>query len=432
MKIAIVGGGFTGLSAAKKLLEAGHQVDLLEKGEYLGGLASSVEIGDTKLEVFYHHIFTSDHEVQELVKELDLNEDLMWLESKMGFFVNEQIFEFGTPISLLKFKPLNIFDKIRFGISVIRLQMLNDWKRLEHITAKEWLLNNAGAKVYKTCWEPLLRTKFGEKHDKISMAWFWGKIKLRGSTRSEAKTKEQLGYLKGSFERLGDRLVEKLKDIGLSIQLNAEISGIHSKGDQVLLSINNIYKKYDKVLVTVPLPLVPNLITDLPKDYLQQIGQIEYTSVICTILIMNRSFSDIYWLNIGDTSIPFGGLIEHTNMVHDSGYNNKHILYISNYTFMSDPLYHSTDKEVMNEYMIHLKKINPSFDESWIEEVKVFRAQFAQPVILCNYSSIKPDFKTPSKGIYIANMSHIYPEDRGMNYAIKTGYKVAEEMLSDI
>lgn len=238
MKVAVVGGGFTGLSAAKKLLESGHSVDVYEKGSRLGGLANSIEMENTKLEIFYHHIFTSDHEVQELIKEFGLSDDLVWLESKMGFFVENEIYEFGTPISLIKFKPLNFIDKIRFGVSVIRLQLINDWKALESITAKEWLLQNAGEKVYKVCWEPLLKSKFGKKHDQISMAWFWGKIKLRGSTRSEAKTKEQLGYMMGSFEKLGEKLTEKITSLGAKLYLNSMIHSIESTENRVLITSN--------------------------------------------------------------------------------------------------------------------------------------------------------------------------------------------------
>ncbi len=427
MRVAVIGGGFTGLSAAKKLLEAGYEVDIYDKGNRLGGLANSINIENTKLEIFYHHIFTSDHEIQDLIKELGLEKDLQWLESKMGFFVENKIYEFGTPVSLLKFKPLKLIDKIRFGLSVIRLQLITDWIPLEKITAKEWLIKNAGLNAYKICWEPLLTSKFGDKHDTISMAWFWGKIKLRGSTRSEAKTKEQLGYMIGSFEKLGDKLVQKVESSGAKIYLNSNIESIMSVENSIHIRLaNRSVVEYDKVLVTVPLPIVPKIVKGLPKKYINEINKIEYTSVICTILTLNKPFSDIYWLNVGDTSIPFGGLIEHTNMVKDPNYNNKNILYISNYTLSNDPLNKASDEKVMSEYIKHLKKINPKFSKDWIEDVKIFRAQHAQPIITCNYTSLKPDFQTPIKGIYIANMTHIYPEDRGMNYAVKTGYEVAE------
>jgi protoporphyrinogen oxidase len=433
MKIAIVGGGFTGLAAAKKMLEAGHDITIIEKQPRLGGVASSINYEGTKLEIFYHHIFTSDKDIIALIKELGLQQELQWLESKMGFFVDGQIYEFGTPKSLLTFKPLPLVDKIKFGLSVLKLQSINDWRPLESITAKEWLLKYAGARAFSICWEPLLRAKFGEMYDKISMAWFWGKIKLRGSTRSEAKTKEMLGYMKGSFERLGEKLIEHLTNKGVLFKLNSNVVDISSTQQQARITYKDQEEEiYDRVLLTVPLPLVPTLVSGLPADYVSNISQIQYTAVICSILKLKRAFSDIYWLNMGDPTIPFGGLIEHTNMVKDPAYNGKHILYISNYTFVNDPLYTADSATIMQEYMKHLKKINPDFSEDMIEEVQHFKSAYAQPIILCNYSSIKPDFETPLESIYIANMTHIYPEDRGMNYAIQTGYQVAEKILGGV
>lgn len=433
MKVAIVGGGFTGLAAAKKLLEAGHKVTIIEKQSRLGGLASSIDFEQTKLEIFYHHIFTSDKEIIGLIQELGLEPDLKWLESKMGFFVNDRIYPFGTPVSLLKFKPLPLVDKFRFGISVLKLQTINDWKPLESITAKEWLVRYAGEKAFRICWEPLLRAKFGEMYDQISMAWFWGKIKLRGSTRSEAKTKELLGYMQGSFEKLGEKLVEHVEKQGGQIKVNAHVAEISYRDNLVHIRYEDQQVEgYDRVLLTVPLPLVPQLVSGLPEEYLSKISQIQYTAVICSILTLKRSYSDMYWMNIGDTSIPFGGLIEHTNMVKDEAYNGKNILYISNYTFVSDPLYSADDASLLKEYIKHLKKIKPDFTEDDIEEVKHFKSAYAQPIILRHYSEMKPEFETPIPSIYIANMTHIYPEDRGMNYAIRTGYEVAGKMLGEI
>lgn len=430
MNIAIVGGGFTGLAAAKKLLEDGHKVDLFEKSERLGGVASSIPYENTRLEIFYHHIFTSDNDIIDLIAELGLKDRLHWLESKMGFFVDGSIFPFGTPTSLLKFKPLSYFDKFRFGLSILKLQSIKDWSQLEGVTAKDWLVKYAGYNAYKVCWEPLLRTKFGEKYDRISMAWFWGKIKLRGSTRSEAKTKEMLGYMKGSFEVLGDRLIEYIKQRGADIRLSSNVENVSLVHGRPTLQVNGSLIGYDKILLTVPLPIIPALVKGLPQSYIDRVSKIEYTAVICAILKMKRSFSDMYWMNIGDTTIPFGGLIEHTNMIHDPDYNDKKIMYISNYTFVDDPLYHASDDEIMKEYTIHLQKINPEFNESWLEDVHIFRSPYAQPIIECHYSTIKPSFQTPLEGIYLANMTHIYPEDRGMNYAVRTGYQVAQAILA--
>ena len=57
MKIAIIGAGYTGLSAAYDLAKAGHEVTILEHSPTVGGLASGFTIEGTSLEKAYHHIY---------------------------------------------------------------------------------------------------------------------------------------------------------------------------------------------------------------------------------------------------------------------------------------------------------------------------------------------------------------------------------------
>ena len=89
------------------------------------------------------------------------------------------LYDFGTPFDLLKFKPLNFIDQIRFGLTVIYLQKLKNWKKFEQITAAFWLKKYTGPNVYRIIWEPLLKAKFGDQFNKISMAWFWARLATR-------------------------------------------------------------------------------------------------------------------------------------------------------------------------------------------------------------------------------------------------------------
>jgi protoporphyrinogen oxidase len=274
-------------------------------------------------------------------------------------------------------------------------------------------------------WKPLLVAKFGEQYRDIAMAWMWGKIKLRG--KSKEKGHEVLGYINGSCSLIFDKLLERLGDSGTRIYLGCSVTKIKKDAEGVILETQKGSWRYDKVIAALPLPVFAELAADiLPEEYKKRIASIEHTSVVCTILQLKRPFSQFYWLNIGDESIPFGGLIEHTNLMDKKLYNNKNIMYISNYVYKDSKYYNMSNEELLQEYIPHLKKINPEFDESWIEKAFTFRDHYAQPVIKCGYSALKPEFGTPVKGLYTAGMCNIYPEDRGMNYAIRDGIAVAD------
>ena len=429
MKIAVIGAGITGLTAAYQLSKDGHDVELFEKDSSAGGIAGTFEYNGFTLEKYYHHFFKSDKYTMELLEELGIQDKIMWLNSRMGFFMDGGCYDFGTPLSLLKLKPLSLYDKLRFGTATLKILGENNWKKLEDITASEWILKNASAGVYDKIWKPLLVTKFSEQYKDIAMSWLWGKIKLRGNSKQNGR--EVLGYIDGSEQLMIDMLLERLKDNKVSIYYDSQVDSI-TKDRHFKVKCGDIMREYDKVVCTAPLPQLLKMAEEvLPQGYIKGLSSIEYTAVCCTILVLDRQFTQYYWLNIGDESIPFGGLIEHTNLIGPEEYGGNHILYISNYVYKSSPYYSMDGEEILEAYSPYLKKVNPNFNRSWVKDVVTFRDEWAQPVIKKGYSRIKPGYSTPVAGLYIANMCSIYPEDRGVNYAIREGRACAKAALRD-
>jgi len=394
-----------------------------------GGMAKCIDYNGTKIEKHYRHIFKSDKYVIDLLREFDLFEDMQWNKTKMAYYSEKGLYEFGTPMSLLKYKPLTFFEKIRFGISVIKIKLINDYKKIEKYTAEQWMIKNCGKNVYKKIWEPLLLSKFGNNKDKISMAWLWGKIKLRGSS-SEADG-ERLGYLNGSYERLTDKLEEYLSKNNCEIKTNAEVTSVIKNGNVYTVKVDNDSHEYDYVVNTVSYDVSLKILRDiLSEDEVKKMSNLEYTCAKTLLISSKKSLSPFYWINIGDEKVPFGGIIEHTNMIDKSTYGDVNLIYISNYIEKNDRLYSLSEKQLFEEYNEYLKKIGKGFDANDIIELKCFEEDNAQPVITTNYSNDVLDVQLNEKGIFMANMAQIYPEDRGMNYAIRMGYDVACKIIN--
>ena len=425
--IAIIGGGYTGLSAAKRLIENGFNVTIYEKTDSLGGMAKCIEIDGNKIEKHYRHIFKSDKYVIDLLKEFDLYDKMQWNETQMAYYSKEGLFKFGTPMSLLKYKPLNFYEKIRFGISIIRIKLIKNYKKIEMYTAEEWLIKHTTKSVYEKIWEPLLITKFGEEKSKISIAWLWGKINLR-STSSTSKG-ERLGYLHGSYDVLTNKLKEDLLIKNCDIRTNTKVDQVIKQNDKYLIKSNK-EELYDYCISTISYSDSKNILNELlTEEEKLKMQKLKYTCAKTLLIVSKKSLTPFYWINIGDTQIPFGGIIEHTNMMSTSDYDNKHIIYISNYMDKNDKLYKLNANELLEEYSKHLNRINKIFKKEDILQLYCFEENDAQPVITTNYSREILNMKLNEKGIYIANMAQIYPEDRGMNYAIKTGYDVADNII---
>ena len=153
---------------------------------------------------------------------------------------------------------------------------------------------------------------------------------------------------------------------------------------------------------------------------------VKYQSALCLVLKMRRRLSHIYWMNISDPTIPFVAAIEHTNYMPPEVYGGKHVLYLSNYLPLDSSLFSLSKDELLREYLPHVQRINPEFDLDWVEESWLFRDDAGQPIVTCNYSQQVPDHQTPIEGLYLANTTQIYPEDRGMNYSVHLGKKIAD------
>ena len=118
-------------------------------------------------------------------------------------------------------------------------------------------------------------------------------------------------------------------------------------------------------------------------------------------------------------------VVEHTNFMDKKYYNNEHLVYIGNYVSQDHPYMKMDTNELLKIYSSYLRKINPNFQSSIIN-TQVFKAPFAQPIITTNYSKIIPPFETPLKNVFLANIQQVYPWDRGTNYAVQLGEKVAK------
>ena len=437
MKIGIIGAGAAGLAAAYEFLRNGSEVAVFERAPFLGGQASTFEVAGSRLERGYHHLFTSDRDMIWLIEELGLGHKLEWIPSRAGLYHNNRIWPFTTPVDLLKFASISLLDRFRLGFTSLYLQRVRDWRRFEGITAASWLKKRVGQRAYNAVWEPLLRGKFGQHYDEVGMVWFWGKMALRFASRGRGMVREMLGYPMGSFGEIFDTLGEQIRMMGGEVCTGVGIRRIIVDNDRAVgveferPDGGSESLRFDAVLATVPSSIFPRLVPSLPEYYSKQLTGVSYLAAVLMILVLDRPLTGMYWLNIADREIPFVGVVEQTNLLSPHHYQGKHIVYLANYLGKDNPLYHMGHQELLEEYRPHLRKLNPLFEESWIEDSFYHREEAAQPVIGINYADRIPRHRTPIKDLYLANTTQIYPEDRGTNYSVRLGRKVAQLMLKD-
>lgn len=432
MKIGIIGAGVAGMAAAWDLIRAGHEVTIFEAESTVGGLASGFkdEGWDWWLEKFYHHWFETDADVLKLTEEMGVRDKVIFPRPKTSYWVDGKILRSEiSPSALLL--PLPILSKLRFGAVGAFLKLYPDWKSLERVTAHDFMMTFMGEKAYGKFFRPLLIGKFGEEYQKVNMAWMWARVKARSL---------RLGIFTGGFQAFLNTLAEQLTARGVVFRLNTPVQEIGLQDMQPTLTVNGEKLAFDRILSTTSPSLMYKLTPLLREtNYGDSITRLRSIGALCVVAALKHQLltDGTYWLNLPATTpdkktsrFPYLALVEHTNWMDRAHYGGDHLIYMGDYVPTSHEYFRLSEQELTERFLATLPTFNPDFKPEWVRKTWVFRAPYAQPIPYVNHSSEIPALATPVPGIYWASMSQVYPWDRGTNYAIEIGRRVAKMMVN--
>ncbi|MGW1322251.1 NAD(P)/FAD-dependent oxidoreductase [Streptomyces antibioticus] len=418
MNLGIIGAGATGLTAAWDAVRAGHQVTVLEAAGELGGLAASLEVGGVPLERYYHHIFRSDKAMIALIGELGLGDALRFHRTTTGIYRGGELIDFSTPFDMLRFPEFSPLDAVRFAGSSAVLKAVRDGgRRYNDVTALAWLRRYAGRRATAAIWEPLLRGKFGDRAEEVSMAWLWARVHCRTF---------ELGYVDGGFERVYAALRDGVQERGGKVEFGKAVRRIRQEGDTPVVSCaDGSTYRFDRLIVTTPQPAFAEA-AGLPAD--SAVRQNRYLGATCFVLELDRSAIPYYWLNINEPDFPFLAVVEHTRMIDPAVYGGRHVLYVGNYVEREDPRFTTEPGELLRTFLPYLRRINPEFEMSWVKDWHFSKAGFAQPVVTPRYRELIPAHETPMSRVTLATMAQIHPQDRGQSYAVEMARRVTASL----
>ena len=441
MDIAIIGAGITGLSAAYDLTKGGHTVTVYEARPYVGGLAAGFRDGrwEWSLDRFYHHWFASDDAVIELIDELGARDQVFFPWPTTSMYYQGRIYPLDSPvpwlrfvpisqlhraIRVLQFAPLPLIDRLRVGLVAFYLTLTRNWHKLERVSADEWMRRTVGERAYDVWWKPLLISKFGEENYRdVNMAWMWARAYKRTA---------RLGYFVGGFQRFLDLLVEHVQAHGGEVRLKTPVQAIHFIAEGCLrLETAAGDFEHERVAATSSPQEMLRLAPGLPPDYAEKLAGLKSMGAIVLVLALKHRFTDgHYWINIpAGEGLPFMGLVEHTNYISPDHYGGDHLVYCGDYLSPDHPYFDYSKEQLLDTYLPGLVKINPDFQLDWVRASWMFAEKYAQPIPGLDHSRNVPALNTPIPGLWMANMSQVYPWDRGSNYAVEMGRRIAREIV---
>jgi protoporphyrinogen oxidase len=427
----IIGGGIMGMTLALRLAQKGYKVTILESTPKLGGLTGAIEMDGVVWDRFYHVILMSDLNTRKIIKEISLENELKWVETKTGFFSNGKLYSMSNIFEFLKFPPINLIDKFRLGLTIIAASLIKDWKRMEGIPVEKWLVRWSGKKVFEKIWLPLLKTKLGDQYKVTSASFIWTTIQRMYTARRTGLKKEMFGYVSGGYDKINAAFEKKLKSLGVTIIVNTQIKNVAKdhQNNIILGTTSGDAYHFDAVISTLSSDISVQIAPSLTEDEVEKHSAIKYLGVICPSILLKRPISKYYVTNITDTWPPFTGIIEMTALVDPAELGNCSLVYLPKYIEPGHELFHKKGEELRKYFLEPLFKMYPDFSDndiiSW--NVSSARRVFALPTM--HYSERLPPITTSMEGYYIINSAQIINGTLNVNETIQVAETKLEEIL---
>src|SRR5579883_271825 len=423
----VLGAGPMGLLAAMELLKGGHEVDLYERDDRIGGMSASFDFDGLEIERYYHFICKTDFALFKLLDELNLSHTLRWVDTYMGYFHRGKLQDWGNPVALLKFDGLGLIRKFRYGLHALRAKSVKDWRPYDKLLATQWIKKWIGQRAYDVLWKNLFELKLFEYTDRISAAWIGTRIQRVAKSRRNLMH-ESLGYLQGGSATLLRAMEHYITERGGRIHLQSGIERVEVRDGRVAgIVVNGTELSCDAVISTAPIQYVPRLVPELPRDFAARIEAIKNIPVACVILKLKQPHSRNFWTNINEPGIEIPGLIEYSNLNPESGVS---IVYAPFYMPKTHPKWSRSNDELIDEVIGYLPHINPQFHVEWVLARHCHRYDFAQTICPPGFYDMLPPMRTPVDGLFMADTAYYYPEDRSINESVNVARELTRVAMA--
>lgn len=422
-RIAVLGAGPMGLAVAYQLARDGHCPVVFEADDRVGGMTATFDFDGLDIERYYHFHCTSDIAFLDVLNELGLADRMNWVETRMGFYYQNRVQAWGNPIALLRFSGLSLWAKFRYGFHAFLSTKRKGWKDLDSLEATSWIRRWVGEDAYRVLWSKLFEFKFYDYADKLSAAWIWSRIRRIGRSRYNI-FREKLGYLDGGSTIFLHAMKADIEANGGEIRLSSPVSKVIIEAGKVRgIELAGESLAFDKVISTVPLPFVPRLIPDLPASVLEAFTKVQNIAVVCLIIKLRKPLTENFWLNVNDPDMDIPGLVEYSNL-RPLG---SHVIYIPYYMPGEHPKFQDADELFFDKARRYLKRINPALVDEDFLAIRASRYRFAQPICGPGFLNQLPPAGLPVDGLWVADTSYYYPEDRGISESIHFGRNMARQ-----
>jgi protoporphyrinogen oxidase len=258
------------------------------------------------------------------------------------------------------------------------------------------------------------------------------------SARQEGLKKESLGFVAGGYHTILERMRERLEagagssmppahlHLGIDVQGARRVDGPDGL-PRWEIATDRGPRSVDRLVFTTPTALTARIL-GRPLSGGPTGGRVDYVGVVCLILLLRRSLSPYYVINIADAEVPFTGVIEMSNLITTAETAGRHLVYVPKYAPPGDPLYDLPAEAVLERFLPGLRKMFGAPTAADIEAFTVHRAPYVQPLQVRHYSEQIPPMDGDEAGLYFVNSAQLVNSNLNNNEVIRHARSAAEAL----
>jgi len=410
-RIAIIGAGISGLSAAYRLKQAGLEPVIFEKEGYVGGRMSS-EIVDGFIIDKGAYTFPEFHRrLKGFIEALGMHGSLITTSASTSTFSNGNRYpiKIGSPTDFLEQKLLSFRNKKDMIKLYLYAQSLGKSLNMSKPTEKTFQLENQSAANYliekydeeileKIAYPIFTEIFLGVPEQNSKLAFLatlknLTKFKIYAFSNGMGELTECLA--RGLDVRL-DTPVVQISPTGKNGQLEADIGGVSP--DSYI---------FDAIIFAAPLPVLTIIHTRLPKVIGEYVHAVRYTPSIVVVLAVDKVYLQTSMINNflrKDFSV-IGNVVFDRHKSPFRVPEGKDLATVILCENASRKLFEATDSLIIESVLEEIDKVFPKFSTR-LKFTRIYRWPYGAlqlaPGLLSRQHSLRKELSGLSDNLYLA------------------------------
>lgn len=422
-KVAIIGGGFSGLAAAYLLAKEKIPVVVLEKENFLGGVAATTVLADGRqIPSGYHHILSTDASLIATIDRLGLSTRINWQRISLVANIDGERVNLSSPLDILKLKRLPFFSRLRYCLFGARCLFKSDWQEWEGKSIEELIKKLTDEFILKEIFAPLVDIKFGLQPRQVDAAWLGQRLHNREAACN-------FGYIpKASWPaEICDAFRKEIENEGGEVVMNTELERIAVDKNKITKVITSRGKEIRTmaVLSTVPPPIIASIIkkSKIYSQVIPELDRVKYISSYSLIAgVPSKTFPDYWTIALHPRKI-FGACFN-LSVLNNTLLNNYDKSVINLFTNIPFNNFKYTDREYVSMAEKELGELTGrKVKFNW---AVVNRLKYSSPIFDINYQKPRPKL---SENLFLAGIYEAFPKLASTGSAIRTGEEAARGVI---